>query len=50
MGFNDIKTSLDVHEYYLPQARLNLVNCIFGAFERGERNILVIHGKGSGVR
>lgn len=46
LGKYDIKTILDVHEYNLSQARLSLVNCIFGAFERGERNILVIHGKG----
>lgn len=46
LGKYDIKTILDVHEYNLHQARLSLVNCIFGAFERGERNILVIHGKG----
>ncbi|WP_434952007.1 Smr/MutS family protein [Shewanella sp. HL-SH4] len=46
LGKYDIKTILDVHEYSLVQARLSLINCIFGAFERGERNILVIHGKG----
>jgi DNA-nicking Smr family endonuclease len=46
LGKYDIKTILDVHEYSLIQARLSLINCIFGAFERGERNILVIHGKG----
>ncbi|MCT7943029.1 DNA endonuclease SmrA [Shewanella holmiensis] len=45
-GKYDIKTILDVHEYSLPQARSSLVNCIFSAIARGERNILVIHGKG----
>lgn len=46
LGKYHIKTILDVHEYNLQQARLSLVNCIWGAFERGERNVLVIHGKG----
>jgi DNA-nicking Smr family endonuclease len=30
----------------LPQARESLLSCVLGAYERGERNILVIHGKG----
>lgn len=46
LGKYDIKTILDLHEYSLQQARLSLVSCIFAAIERGERNILIIHGKG----
>ncbi|MCW3173852.1 DNA endonuclease SmrA [Shewanella subflava] len=45
-GKYDFKTILDLHSYSLQQARGSLVNCIFAAIERGERNILVIHGKG----
>ena len=46
LGKYEIKTILDLHEYSLQQARLSLVSCIFAAIERGERNILIIHGKG----
>jgi DNA-nicking Smr family endonuclease len=46
LGKYDIKTVLDVHQYSLHQARYSVVNCILGAYERGERNLLIIHGKG----
>ncbi|QIR14519.1 DNA endonuclease SmrA [Shewanella aestuarii] len=46
LGKYDIKTILDVHQYSLYQARHSIINCILGAYERGERNILIIHGKG----
>ncbi|MCL1142508.1 DNA endonuclease SmrA [Shewanella gaetbuli] len=46
LGKYQIKTVLDVHEYRIDQARISLINCILAAYERGERNILVIHGKG----
>lgn len=46
LGKYPIKTVLDLHEYRLKQARDSLVNCVLSAYERGERNVLVIHGKG----
>lgn len=46
LGKYPIKTELDIHEYRLKQARDSLVRCVLSAYERGERNVLVIHGKG----
>ncbi|WP_350430975.1 DNA endonuclease SmrA [Shewanella sp. H8] len=45
-GKYPVKTVLDLHQYRLKQARESLINCIFSAHERGERNLLIIHGKG----
>ena len=46
LGKYRVHTELDLHEYRLLQARDSLVNGVMSAYERGERNILVIHGKG----
>jgi DNA-nicking Smr family endonuclease len=46
LGKYRFHTELDLHEYRLLQARDSLVNGVMSAYERGERNILVIHGKG----
>jgi DNA-nicking Smr family endonuclease len=46
LGKYRFQTVLDLHEYRLLQARESLLNCVLSAYERGERNILVIHGKG----
>ena len=46
LGKYRFNTVLDLHQYRLPQARESLLSCVLGAYERGERNILVIHGKG----
>ena len=45
-GKYSFKTVLDLHQYRLNQARESLINCIYNAYERGERNVVIIHGKG----
>ncbi|WP_119969523.1 DNA endonuclease SmrA [Shewanella japonica] len=40
------QTVLDLHAYRLIQARELLVETIIQAHEKGERNLLIIHGKG----
>ncbi|GGQ06621.1 DNA endonuclease SmrA [Shewanella litoralis] len=46
LGKYPIKMVLDLHEYRLHQARDSIINCLLSAYERGERNVLIIHGKG----
>tara|TARA_R110000851_G_scaffold90253_5_gene197085 strand:+ start:5242 stop:5844 length:603 start_codon:yes stop_codon:yes gene_type:complete len=46
LGKYRFNTVLDLHQYRLLQARETLLNYVLSAYENGERNILVIHGKG----
>ncbi|WP_299574794.1 DNA endonuclease SmrA [uncultured Shewanella sp.] len=46
LGKYKSKTTLDLHAYRLSKAREELINAILLAYERGERNLLIIHGKG----
>ncbi|AZG73445.1 DNA endonuclease SmrA [Shewanella livingstonensis] len=46
LGKYRANTVLDLHQYRLTQARESLVNYVLSAYEHGERNLLVIHGKG----
>ncbi|WP_076541013.1 DNA endonuclease SmrA [Shewanella sp. UCD-KL21] len=46
LGKYKYQTVVDLHAYRLVQAREYLIEAIIKAHHRGERNILVIHGKG----
>ncbi|MCL1046779.1 DNA endonuclease SmrA [Shewanella sp. 1_MG-2023] len=46
LGKYKTKSVIDLHAYRLVQARELLIDAVLQAYGRGERNILVIHGKG----
>ncbi|MCL1065582.1 DNA endonuclease SmrA [Shewanella olleyana] len=46
LGKYKIKSVIDLHAYSLSQAREALIDLVLKAHNRGERNLLVIHGKG----
>ncbi|WP_153913175.1 DNA endonuclease SmrA [Shewanella sp. TC10] len=46
LGKYQIKSVIDLHAFRLSQAREALIELVLKAHNRGERNLLVIHGKG----